>query len=241
MKMHEGKISKTGLFLLISEIIKTNQELFRSSKACWSNVSDSTSEQEADYFDKERGEKTIENDKKNDEESEKEEKVTKANERNKNKNNGTIVEHEEEEEEEEFDEKKEVYIISDKLKELGIEIGKKLAERLLLQKNDLHDLKDILKFIAKDMWFVLFNKNADKIQIFRKGIYSIVDNDVQFWLKHLLIDNETKQKNNFIHYFLIVITGIIKGALKRFNKKGYITYDLSYPQCSFQISINDES
>ncbi|KYO01879.1 putative trafficking protein particle complex subunit 6A [Plasmodium gaboni] len=133
-----------------------------------------------------------------------------------------------------------INIVSSKLKDIGKCIGLKLIERMLIYKNEFYDVKDILKFISKDIWYILFNKNSDRIQTQKKGVYIINENDIGFYLQHLLIDNETNQKNNFIHYFLILIIGIIKGILKRFKIKAYVTYELNYPQCSFQISINDE-
>ncbi|SOV74727.1 trafficking protein particle complex subunit 6A, putative [Plasmodium sp. gorilla clade G3] len=133
-----------------------------------------------------------------------------------------------------------INMVSSKLKDIGKCIGMKLIERMLIYKNEFYDVKDILKLISKDIWYILFNKNSDKIQTQKKGVYIINESDIGFYLQHLLIDNETNQKNNFIHYFLILIIGIIKGILKRFKIKAYVTYELNYPQCSFQININDE-
>ncbi|ANQ09042.1 Uncharacterized protein PCOAH_00034960 [Plasmodium coatneyi] len=137
-------------------------------------------------------------------------------------------------------EKKVANILSGKLKSMGKDIGRKLIERVLIYKNDFCDLKDIAKLIGRDVWVILFNKNVDKIQTYKKGVYVLTDNDMGSYLNHLLLDNETNQKSNFTHHVLVLIVGIIKGVLKRFRIKGSVTYTLDYPTCSFQINIMDE-
>ncbi|SBT38191.1 trafficking protein particle complex subunit 6A, putative [Plasmodium ovale wallikeri] len=127
-------------------------------------------------------------------------------------------------------------LLSAKMKEMGKSIGIRLIERTLIYKNEFTDVKDILKFIGRDVWYILFNKNADKLQTHRKGVYIIVDNDIGMYLKHVLIDNETNHKNSFIHCFLTLIIGILKGILSRFKIKGYITYSLDYPHCKHSNS-----
>ncbi|VWU48675.1 trafficking protein particle complex subunit 6A, putative [Hepatocystis sp. ex Piliocolobus tephrosceles] len=130
-------------------------------------------------------------------------------------------------------------ILSSKLKNMGKGIGMKLIERILIYKTDITDIKDIIKLISKDIWFLIFNKNADRIQMYKKETFIITDNNIEFYLKYLLLDNQTNNKNSYIHCFLILIIGIIKGILKRFNINAYITYVLAYPQCTFQINIID--
>lgn len=137
-------------------------------------------------------------------------------------------------------EKKISNILSGKLKGMGKDIGRKLIERVLIYKNDFSDLKDIAKLIGRDVWIILFNKNVDKIQSYKKGVYVLTDNDIGSYLNHLLLDNDTNQKSNFTHYVLVLILGIIKGILNRFRMKGSVTYTLDYPTCSFQINIIDD-
>ncbi|GAB67368.1 transport protein particle (TRAPP) component Bet3 [Plasmodium cynomolgi strain B] len=130
------------------------------------------------------------------------------------------------------EEKKLASILSSKLKGMGKDIGRKLIERVLIYKNDFNDLKDIAKLIGRDVWVILFNKNVDKIQTYKKGVYVLIDNDIGTYLNHLLLDNDTNQKSNFTHYVLVLILGIIKGILKRFRMKGSVTYTLDYPTCT---------
>ncbi|KMZ85664.1 transporter particle (TRAPP) component, Bet3 [Plasmodium vivax Brazil I] len=122
-------------------------------------------------------------------------------------------------------------VLSGKLKGMGKHIGRKLIERVLIYKNDFSDPKDIAKLIGKDVWAVLFNKSADKIQAYKKGVYVLTDSNMGSYLSHLLLDNETKQKSNFTHHVLVLIVGIIKGILARFRMKGSVTYTLDYPTC----------
>ncbi|CRG93765.1 trafficking protein particle complex subunit 6A, putative [Plasmodium gallinaceum] len=235
--MCDGKISKSSLLLLINEIIKTNIELLKNNEIELSSLSsndvEDINEKRLTYEEEEQEQEEQEQQQDQEKEKEKKKKYIYNNmyEGNDKINNVKYLEN---------DEKNYINILSSKLKDMGKNIGMKLVERMLIHKNEFNDIKDILKFIGKDIWYILFNKNADKLQTYKKGVYVVTDNDISIYLKYLLIDNGTNKKNNFIHYFLMIIIGIIKGILKRFKIKGYVTYDLNYPHCSFQINIIDD-
>ncbi|KEG02698.1 hypothetical protein YYE_02530 [Plasmodium vinckei vinckei] len=227
-QMSEGKISKITLLLLINEIINFNIKLVKD------NILDSLSDgenvkQTSDEKYEEVKNKLDKQDNKLD--SSIPSQIEKSNDDgDQSKRNCTDID----------EGKHHTNILTNRLRDMGKGIGIKLIERILIYKNDIADIKDIIKIIGKDMWLIIFNKTIDKLQTYKKNIYIIVDNDISIYLKHSMIDNGTNQKNNFIHAFIILIIGIIKGVLSRFKIDACIAYNLNYPACSFQINIHDE-
>ncbi|EAA22945.1 hypothetical protein YYC_05151 [Plasmodium yoelii 17X] len=203
-QMNEKKISKITLLLLINEIINLNIKLVKDNILDIENVGNGDNNKfYNDKFDNEKFDKKDSN--------------------SNSKENCNEIEKD----------KDCINIMSKRLKNMGKSIGLKMIEHILIYKNNLVDIKDIIKVIGKDMWYIIFNKHIDKLQTYKKNVYIIVDNDITVYLKHTLIDNQTNKKNNFIHFFIIFIIGIIKGVLTRFKINAYITYNLHYPTCKF--------
>ncbi|SCP05081.1 trafficking protein particle complex subunit 6A, putative [Plasmodium ovale] len=252
--MSEGKISKTGLLLLINEIINLNIELLRNNELEVSSCGSSDHLPHGDVQEKRLscGDEQSNNEQGKNEQGKSEQGKSEQGKSEQGKNEQGKGEQSRADAKRKSSTGESCYygltqmetcsmnLLSAKMKDMGKSIGVRLIERTLIYKNEFTDVKDILKFIGRDIWYILFNKNADKLQTHRKGVYIIVDNDIGMYLKHVLIDNETNHKNSFIHCFLTLIIGILKGILSRFKIKGYITYSLEYPHCSFQINIIDD-
>lgn len=64
------------------------------------------------------------------------------------------------------------------LEEAGFNLGLRLHERLILPKNRIWDSRECVKFICKDLWCFLFQKQADRLQTNRKGGFVILDNNL---------------------------------------------------------------
>ncbi|EUD73293.1 hypothetical protein YYG_01330 [Plasmodium vinckei petteri] len=231
--MSEGKISKISLLLLINEIINFNIKLVKENILDIDSVSGGENVHEQVKQASEVKNDDVRN-KLDEQDNKLDTSIPTQNEKNnddgdQSKRNCTDMD----------EGKHHTNILTNRLKDMGKGIGIKLVERILVYKNDIADIKDIIKIIGKDMWLIIFNKSIDKLQTYKKNIYIIVDNDISIYLKHTMIDNGTNQKNNFIHAFIILIIGIIKGVLSRFKIDACIAYNLNYPACSFQISILD--
>ncbi|CAD2095072.1 trafficking protein particle complex subunit 6A, putative [Plasmodium vinckei brucechwatti] len=232
-QMSERKTSKISLLLLINEIVNFNIKLVKENILDIDSVSDGENVQEqVKQISKEKNDEA--RNKLDKQDNKLDTSIQTQSEKNnddgdQSKRNCTDVD----------EGKHHTNILTNRLKDMGKGIGLKLVERILVYKNDIADIKDIIKIIGKDMWLIIFNKSIDKLQTYKKNIYIIVDNDISIYLKHTMIDNGTNQKNNFIHAFIILIIGIIKGVLSRFKIDACIAYNLNYPACSFQISILD--
>ncbi|KAJ2810660.1 hypothetical protein GGI24_006971, partial [Coemansia furcata] len=58
-----------------------------------------------------------------------------------------------------------------KLELIGFRIGRRLAERFAPPNRRLADTLDIVKFVCKDIWMVMFNRQIDNLKTNHRGIY----------------------------------------------------------------------
>ena len=108
-----------------------------------------------------------------------------------------------------------------------------------------HDTLDIIKFICKEFWSVVFKKPIDNLKTNHRGVYVIFDQD--FCLFHKMCSSEgTKETIRQVSQYLSFPCGIVRGALSALGLQSVVTADISsYPQCilnhiilgSFQIKL----
>ncbi|KAJ3197240.1 Trafficking protein particle complex subunit 6B, partial [Entophlyctis luteolus] len=89
-----------------------------------------------------------------------------------------------------------------KLEAAGYRVGMALIERLVLPARTLvardrqrfTDNLDIVKFICKDYWLALFNKQIDNLKTNHRGVYVLTDNSF-LWLARMSapVSSETPQ------------------------------------------------
>eukprot|EP00920_Eleutheroschizon_duboscqi_P003597 GHVT01008402.1.p1 GENE.GHVT01008402.1~~GHVT01008402.1.p1 ORF type:complete len:299 (+),score=108.37 GHVT01008402.1:601-1497(+) len=70
------------------------------------------------------------------------------------------------------------------LEEIGFSLGFRAVERLSLRNLRVGDERGLMKFICKDLWLLLFLKQADRLQTNRRGGYVVQDNS-NTWLRTL--------------------------------------------------------
>lgn len=68
-----------------------------------------------------------------------------------------------------------------RLEEAGFTIGLRLVERLVLSRPRFWDQRECVKFICKDLWSMLFQKQADRLQTNRKVRYRSSSTDGCLW------------------------------------------------------------
>ena len=150
-----------------------------------------------------------------------------------------------------------------KLKNIGINIGKKVVERTTIDNKFQKEL-DIIKYLCKDFWFYCFRKTqCDKLQTNHKGTYVIHDNSFT-WIKSIsgnINDNDINNDNNNNNdskqdndvninnesdnkmreiglLYLNGAAGMIEGALINLNKNAEVNVELkkkSWPECMIFI------
>ncbi|KAH8583818.1 Trafficking particle complex subunit 6B [Cryptosporidium sp. chipmunk genotype I] len=101
------------------------------------------------------------------------------------------------------------------LEESGFYLGIRLVERLSVFRHRVYDQKEIIKFICKDLWNLIFLKQADRLKTNRRGGYAILDNELM-WLSKLPSSiNANSRKVQFEPAInVIIVCGIIRGALQ---------------------------
>ncbi|KAL8433251.1 hypothetical protein ACSSS7_004036 [Eimeria intestinalis] len=66
----------------------------------------------------------------------------------------------------------------------GFRVGSRVAERLTLKCSRMPEQRECVKFVCKDLWHFLFQKQADRLQTNRRGGYVIHDANLP-WLRRV--------------------------------------------------------
>lgn len=62
-------------------------------------------------------------------------------------------------------------------RDLGFDLGKRVASRITLGIAPFSDSRDALKFICKEFWLYMFNQQATRLQANKKGVFVIYDSN----------------------------------------------------------------
>ncbi|WAR19866.1 TPC6B-like protein [Mya arenaria] len=93
---------------------------------------------------------------------------------------------------------------------------------------------DIMKFICKDFWSVVFKKQIDNLRTNHQGVYVLQDNKFRF----LTQMSNGKQYMEISPRFLALPCGIIRGSLANIGVTSVVTAEVSaMPSCKFQIQL----
>ncbi|KAK9470878.1 transport protein particle component-domain-containing protein [Dipodascopsis tothii] len=95
---------------------------------------------------------------------------------------------------------------------LGYRVGQGLVERFSPDRPRFVDILDVIKFICKDVWNILFKKQIDNLKTNHKGVYVLTDNTFRLLMKMSTeaggLDTITRAQP-----FLWFPCGVIRGAL----------------------------
>jgi hypothetical protein len=110
--------------------------------------------------------------------------------------------------------------------QIGFRIGHAIIEKLA--RNDrLQDHLEIMKFICKEFWMALFQKQVDNLKTNHRGIYVVTDNSFR-WVSRM---------NTVDLKYLNLPCGIIRGALFNLGVDSTVTCDVVNQTCTFQIKM----
>lgn len=128
---------------------------------------------------------------------------------------------------------------------IGIRVGKQLAERYTKDRPRLGDTLDVIKFLAKDFWILVFQKQVDSLRTNHRGVYVLSDNNFR-WLSRLptlasagedAAQEAEVRQTALAHLYLPC--GIIRGALIQLGITCNVEADpKAIPACSFTIKIS---
>lgn len=129
------------------------------------------------------------------------------------------------------------------LNAMGYATGLRLATRLMVNRLPLPAERTVMKYVAKDLWTLLFRKSASRLQTDRMGIYIIQDHSFR-WLEQFSCAEEPQaelqrvQELALLH--LALPCGILRGALTVFGLRSSVSAEVSpatLPACAFTILL----
>lgn len=133
--------------------------------------------------------------------------------------------------------------VSIRVETYGYNLGLKIAEVLLYKSsgNKVVDILDIMKFVCRDVWRCLYNKQMDNLRTNHRGTFVLVDNSykviAQLNSSKGMQDTLAKSK-----VYLWFPCGVIRGILMSFGIESHVTAEITqFPAVVFNIqtSINN--
>ncbi|KAJ1851325.1 hypothetical protein GGH12_005422 [Coemansia sp. RSA 1822] len=124
-----------------------------------------------------------------------------------------------------------------KLEAVGFRVGRRLAERFAPLNRRLVDTLDIVKFVCKDIWMLLFNRQVDNLKTNHRGVYVLQDNKFKWFLRMSGNCGGAAAARRAQPYIWLPC-GIIRGILESFGVSTVVVAEtLGLPQCTFQIKV----
>ncbi|KAK7547044.1 transport protein particle component [Phyllosticta citricarpa] len=119
---------------------------------------------------------------------------------------------------------------------LGYRVGLGICERFSRDKPRLTDTLDVIKFLCKDLWTMIFRKQIDNLKTNHRGIYVLTDNAFKPLSKMSLEKGEGEQSLSKAQPFLYFPAGLIRGALASMGIVATVTAETTgLPGATFQI------
>ncbi|KAL1918078.1 uncharacterized protein VTP21DRAFT_3344 [Calcarisporiella thermophila] len=124
-----------------------------------------------------------------------------------------------------------------KLEMLGYRVGLGLAERFTKDRPRFLDTLDMVKFICKDLWMIMFKKQVDNLKTNHRGVYVLQDNNFR-WFNRMSTEAGTSDAARKAAPYIWFPCGLIRGVLGSFGVVCAVHAETSnLPQCTFQIKI----
>ncbi|KAF8859671.1 trafficking protein particle complex subunit 6A [Acephala macrosclerotiorum] len=121
-----------------------------------------------------------------------------------------------------------------RLEMLGYRVGQGLVERFSRDRPRFTDTLDVIKFLCKDLWMLVFRKQIDNLKTNHRGVYVLTDNSFRPFARM-----STEPGGNAVvraQPFLWFPCGIIRGALASMGINATVQAETSeLPGATFQI------
>ncbi|EER29046.1 Trafficking protein particle complex subunit 33 [Coccidioides posadasii str. Silveira] len=121
-----------------------------------------------------------------------------------------------------------------RLESLGYRVGLGLAERFSRDRPRFTDNLDVIKFLCKDMWTILFRKQVDNLKTNHRGVYVLTDNSFKpFQRMSMVVRSEAVTRAQSYLWFPC---GIIRGVLASLGISATVQAESAdLPGATFQI------
>ena len=121
-----------------------------------------------------------------------------------------------------------------KLEQMGFRVGQSLIEKFTKDTPRFKDELDLMKFICKDFWVMLFSKQIDNLRTNRQGVYILNDNGFKLLSK---IAGNRQHVVEGLKYVAFPC-GLLRGALAGLGVASFVTADVTeMPSAKFQVEI----
>ncbi|TLS29124.1 hypothetical protein PpBr36_00507 [Pyricularia pennisetigena] len=116
----------------------------------------------------------------------------------------------------------------------GYRVGQGLVERFSKDRPRLNDTLDVIKFICKDLWTLVFRKQVDNLKTNHRGVYVLTDNSFRPFAK--MSSEAGGQAVHRAEPFLWFPCGIVRGALAAMGVNATVQAETTeLPGAVFQI------
>lgn len=124
-----------------------------------------------------------------------------------------------------------------RLDAMGAHVGANLAERLILDRPRFSDTLDVIKFLCKDIWMALWEKQIDNLRTNHRGVYVLQDNTFRPITRISSAEGPSDALKK-AKIYTALSTGVLRGALLRIGIQATVTAEISaLPQCTFQVKL----
>ncbi|KAK2820013.1 hypothetical protein FQN49_007807 [Arthroderma sp. PD_2] len=155
----------------------------------------------------------------------------------------------EKEKEKEKDSKSSVAVMDDeefreaiyfRLESLGYRVGLGLGERFSRDRPRFTDNLDVIKFLCKDLWTILFRKQVDNLKTNHRGVYVLTDNAFRPFIRmSMSVRSEAVMRAQTYLWFPC---GIIRGTLASVGIEATVQAESSdLPLATFQIKTSNNA
>ncbi|KAL8873921.1 MAG: hypothetical protein Q9174_000668 [Haloplaca sp. 1 TL-2023] len=121
-----------------------------------------------------------------------------------------------------------------RLDSMGYRVGQGLVERFSRDRPRLIDTLDMIKFLCKDLWTLVFRKQIDNLKTNHRGVYVLTDNTFRP-LSRMSMSTPAEAISS-AQTFLWFPCGVIRGALASMGINATVQAETSeLPAATFQI------
>ena len=119
----------------------------------------------------------------------------------------------------------------------GYHVGTRLSQIIMFKTSasKIDNILDIMKFVCRDVWKCMFNKQMDNLRTNHRGIFVLVDNQFQY----IASLNSSKGVPDLIaraRSFLWFPCGVIRGILATFGIEATVSAEITlFPAVAFNI------
>ncbi|PYI23308.1 BET3 family protein [Aspergillus violaceofuscus CBS 115571] len=122
-----------------------------------------------------------------------------------------------------------------RLESLGYRVGQGLAERRFARDRPRFvDNLDVIKFLCKDIWTILFKKQVDNLKTNHRGVYVLTDNSFRPFAR--MSTSVRSESVSMAQAYLWFPCGVIRGALSNLGISTTVQAETAeLPGATFQI------